>query len=48
MCVFRVVWDFAFQFELEWLTGGGAVYLVDWLVLVLCAWMVKLVVGLSA
>ena len=28
MC-FCVVWDVAFQFELEWLTGGEAVYLVD-------------------
>ena len=37
---FCVVWDFAFQFELEWLTGGEAVYLVDWLVVGLCAWMV--------
>ena len=37
---FCVVWDFAFQFELEWLTGGEAVYLVDWLVLGLSAWMV--------
>jgi len=39
MC-FCVVWDVAFQFELEWLTGGEAVYLVDWLVVGLCAWMV--------
>jgi len=59
MC-FCVVWDVAFQFELEWLTGwslgcvlgwlagGQAVSVNGWPVGRLYAWIVRLALGLSA